>query len=122
MRLSMLVLPLPLLMQPDGSAIVAMRCQIPLPKPLPKALQEGGLNLLDDRCSGTLLTGVRKSCKGRAVLPNTAHQVTAEVEEGEAVQTKRASNAAASPMVPTKLLPFGVLAAKREVAAGASAG
>src|SRR5258708_38618926 len=51
MRLSMLVLLLPLLMQQDGSGIVAMWCQIPLRKPLPKALQEGGLNLLGYRCN-----------------------------------------------------------------------
>src|SRR5260370_24902381 len=50
MRLSMFVLLLPLLMQQDGSGIVAMWCQIPLRKPLPKALQEGGLNLLGYRC------------------------------------------------------------------------
>src|SRR5947209_19621956 len=34
-----------------------------------------------DAINGTLLTRVRKSCKGRAVLPKPAHQVTAEAQE-----------------------------------------
>ena len=49
----------------------------------------------DDLVIGTLLTRVRKSCKGRAVLPKPAHQVTAEAQEEGAVRTKLANSAAA---------------------------
>src|SRR5260370_26458171 len=68
MRLSMLVLLLPLLMQQDGSGIVAMWGQIPLRKPLPKALQEGGLNLLGYRCKLTVLALVPTMVNGAIVL------------------------------------------------------
>jgi len=65
-------------------------------------------------CNGTLLTGVRKSCKGRAVLPKPAHQVTAEAEKVGAVRTKPANSAAAESTAPTKLSPLGARWAKRE--------
>jgi hypothetical protein len=52
---------------------------------MPKALQRRGLNLLVNRCNGSLLTRVRKSCKGRVALPDTAHQVATEEQEVGAV-------------------------------------
>src|SRR5437899_2063586 len=63
--------------------------------------------------SGTLLTRVRKSCKGRAVLPKPAHQVIAEAEEAGAVWTKPSNSAAAESTAPTRLSPFAGLLAKR---------
>src|SRR5438034_8112534 len=63
---------------------------------------------------GSLLTGVRKSCKGRAVRPKPAHQVTVEAQEVEAVRTTPANSAAAESTAPTMLSPFAGLLANRE--------
>src|SRR6266571_5254127 len=63
---------------------------------------------------GTLLTRVRKSCKGRVASPDPADQVTAEAEKAGAVRTKPANSAAAESTAPTRLSPLAGLLAKRE--------
>src|SRR6266480_3890152 len=62
---------------------------------------------------GSLLTPVRKSCKGRAVSLEPRRQVTAEAEEAGAVWTKPSNSAAAQSTAPTRLSPFAGLLAKR---------
>jgi hypothetical protein len=81
--------------QKAGSATVVTRYLIFPTRKSPKAHQAKGINLFANRCNGSLLTRVRKSCKGRAVLPNPAHQVTAEAQEVGAVRTKPSNSAAA---------------------------
>lgn len=53
------------------------------------------VNPFEHRCTGSLLTRVRKSCTGRVALPGQAHQVTAEAGEEGAVWTTPANSAAA---------------------------
>src|SRR5215467_11203067 len=73
-----------------------------------------GIKTSTNRHSGSLLTRVRKSCKGRAAFPDKAHQVTAEGGKAGAVRTKPANSAVAEATAPTRLSPLAAHGAKRE--------
>jgi RNA-directed DNA polymerase len=61
-----------------------------IPKPGKLEKRPLGIPVMRDRAhqclaTGSLLTRVRKSCKGRVALPDTAHQVATEEQEVGAV-------------------------------------